>query len=449
MEQDIIEAVKKHPGNKIKFAIIDVDGILRGKYIHKDKFFDNIADHFGFCDVTYGWDSADQLYDESSITGWETGFPDGKATIDLSSFRQVPWDDDVPFFLADYSAGSPSAPVCPRSLLKSIVAEAENLGYFAEYAMEYEWFNFHINPTEAGYQSPTKPQPIFEGMYGYSITRLAQGSHYFNDIFDLCEAFDIKLEGLHTETGPGVFEAAIRKDSILRAADKGALFKTAIKEIANPYDITPSFMAKWNQKLPGCSGHMHQSLKDAEGNNLFFDTKAKNNMSPLMESFLAGQLHCLPVLVPMFAPTVNSYKRLVEGAWAPTTITWGIDNRTTALRILNDKENTTRIEHRVAGADVNPYLCMAAGLASGLYGIKNNMKLTTAATTGNAYANKRIKRLPTNLHEATQTMKRSKIAKDLLGESFVQHYCMTREHEWNQYLNTVSDWELKRYFEII
>ncbi|MCV9387746.1 glutamine synthetase family protein [Reichenbachiella ulvae] len=447
--KEIIEAVKEHPGNKVKFAIIDIDGVLRGKYIHKDKFFDNLDHGYGFCDVVYGWDSADKLYNKSSITGWERGFPDGIAKIDLESFRPIPWDNDVPFFLADYSAGDKMEAVCPRSLLKKIVTKAEGMGYFPQYALEFEWFNFH--KSEANNQSALKPQPqpIFDGMFGYSLVRIAQGSNYFNDIFDLCEAFDIKLEGLHTETGPGVFEAAIQKDAILKAADKAALFKTAIKEIAHPYDITPSFMAKWNQNLPGCSGHMHQSLLDENGKNVFYDQKAKPHMSPLMESFLAGQMEALPYLMPFFAPTVNSYKRLVEGAWAPTTLTWGFDNRTTALRILNDRPETTRIEHRVAGADVNPYLAMAAGLASGLYGIENNLRLDTPAFEGDAYSNGRLKSLPDNLHDANIAMKRSKLAKEILGEDFISHFAVTRDHEWNEYVSSVSDWELKRYFEII
>ncbi|UXP32983.1 glutamine synthetase family protein [Reichenbachiella agarivorans] len=443
--EEAIAAVKNHSSNKVKFAIIDIDGILRGKYIHKDKFMDQINGDFGFCDVVYGWDSSDALYHQSGITGWDTGFPDGKAKIDLDTFRQVPWDEDVPFFLADYAAGSPSKPVCPRSLLKQIIAKAESKGLFAQFAIEYEWFNFQSNSAE----KEITPKPISEGMFGYSLTRLAHATHYVNDIFDLCGSFDVQIEGMHTETGPGVLETAIQKDTILRAADKGALFKMAVKEIANQYDIIPSFMAKWNEKLPGCSGHLHQSILDQNGNNLFFDPKDEQHMSPMMKSYLAGQLHCLPYLMPFFAPTVNSYKRLVEGAWAPTTVTWGLDNRTVALRVLNDTASSTRIEHRVAGADVNPYLCMAAGLASGLYGIENNLKLETPAISGNAYANKRVKRLPSNLNEATQAMKKSKLAKDLLGEEFIQHFAMTREHEWNEYLKTVSDWELKRYFEII
>jgi glutamine synthetase len=151
----------------------------------------------------------------------------------------------------------------------------------------------------------------------------------------------------------------------------------------------------------------------------------------------------------MYAPTINSYKRLVEGAWAPTTITWAVDNRTTALRVLCGGSSSTRLETRVVGSDSNPYLAMAACLASGLYGIKNKMKLTIAPTSGSGYADKKNGVLPSNLHEATKAMKESAVAKELFGDAFVQHFTGTREWEWRQYAKAVTDWELKRYFEII
>ena len=168
-----------------------------------------------------------------------------------------------------------------------------------------------------------------------------------------------------------------------------------------------------------------------------------------MESYIAGQLLCLPHILPMYAPTINSYKRLVEGAWAPTTLTWAIDNRTTALRVLKGGASSTRLETRVVGSDSNPYLAIAACLASGLYGIKNKLKLKTAATIGNGYANTTNGTLPRNLWEASQAMKNSAVAKELFGEEFVAHFTGTREWEWRQFSKVVTDWELKRYFEII
>jgi glutamine synthetase len=192
-------------------------------------------------------------------------------------------------------------------------------------------------------------------MFGYSILRSSLKNPFFNDLFELLKNFNIPLEGLHTETGPGTYEAAITYADILEASDRAVLFKTAVKEIAYKHGIMASFMAKVNEQLPGCGGHVHQSLWNKEGNkNLFYDEADQFRMSELMKSYLAGQLHCLPHVLPMFAPTINSYKRLVEGAWAPTTLTWGVDNRTTALRVLSGGSKSCRLETRVIGSDVNP-----------------------------------------------------------------------------------------------
>jgi glutamine synthetase len=172
-------------------------------------------------------------------------------------------------------------------------------------------------------------------------------------------------------------------------------------------------------------------------------------MSELHKQYLAGQLYCLPHILPMYAPTINSYKRLVEGAWAPTTITWAVENRTTAFRVLNSSEAYTRLETRIPGADTNPYLAMAAALASGLYGIKNKLTLNIAPTTGNGYQDTTNGSIAANLYDATIAMKNSAIAKELLGEPFVEHFTQTRLWECKQFNKIVTDWELKRYFEII
>jgi glutamine synthetase len=172
-------------------------------------------------------------------------------------------------------------------------------------------------------------------------------------------------------------------------------------------------------------------------------------MSDVMKHYLAGQLHCLPHVLPLYAPTINSYKRLVEGAWAPTTTSWGIENRTTALRVINTSAKDTRLETRVPGSDTNPYLAISAALASGLYGIKNKLPLNQPSTIGNAYGNASNHKLPSNLFEATSTMQNSDLANELFGQDYVRHFCQSRLWEWKQFSKSVTDWELKRYFEII
>ena len=455
----LLAYLDEHQIQKVKFAFADIDGVLRGKIISREKFRAGLADGYGFCDVVFGWDSGDVAYDNAAFTGWHTGFPDRPVRIDLGTFRQIPWESDLPFFLADFSGGDaisnvPDVPACPRSLMKRVAAQATEMGYRAEMAQEFEWFNFRETPHTLAQKAFRNLTPLTPGMFGYSVLRTSLESQFVDDLFTQLGRFGIPLEGLHTETGPGVYEAAIHHDTALNAADKAVLLKTAVKEIAYRHGFVATFMAKWNADLPGCSGHVHQSLWSPDGEqnasrNLFFDTTAPDDLSTLARQYIAGQLHCLSHILPMYAPTINSYKRLVEGAWAPTTLTWGFDNRTVAVRVLNHAEAYTRVEMRVPGADTNPYLAMSAALASGLYGIRHGLSLDVPPTTGNGYQNTTNGKLAASLHDATYLMRDSPVAAELFGEGFVTHFCQTRDWECRQYASQVSDWELKRYFEII
>jgi glutamine synthetase len=445
----LIEELKADPQGKVKIAVVDIDGVLRGKIIHRDKFLSILESGFGFCDVVLGWDMGDVCYDNASYTGWHSGYPDALAALDLKTFRRVPWDNKVPFFLADFREknGSP-LPICPRGLLKRIAAQAADAGFAPVFSQEFEWFNFRETSQSLAGKGFRDPEPITEGMFGYSLLRASENQGFFNDLFTLLGEFGVPIEGLHTETGPGVYEAAILYDDVLEAGDRAVLFKAGVKEIGRRHGILPTFMAKWHSNLPGCGGHVHQSLWDRDKKkNLFFDASDENKISELMRHYIAGLLHCLPELLPLYAPTINSYKRLVEGVWAPTSLSWGIDNRTTAVRALPGSAKSTRVEFRVIGSDVNPYLVMAAALASGLYGIKKRLKLDIPATRGSAYGQKRT--LARDLGEATEKLKRSELARELLGDAFVTHFVETREWEWRQYEKAVTDWELKRYFETI
>jgi glutamine synthetase len=466
---DLLHQLEVAGTEKVKLAITDIDGVLRGKVISFDKFKSIAGSGFGFCDVVFGWDAGDQAYDNGAFTGWHTGYPDAMAVVDVDTMRRVPWEDGLPFFLADFRVGPAVAgasageggealPVCPRGLLKRVVRQAEEEGYTAYFSQEFEWFNFIAASDDPAQRSFAALKPMTQGMFGYSILRASQGSAYFHALFDELKKFGVPLEGLHTETGPGVYEAAILYSGVLEAADRAVLFKSGVKEIAYRHGVVPTFMAKVSETLPGCSGHVHQSLwRAAEagasaadgGVNLFHDPATSAGMSSLMESYMAGQLYCLPHILPMVAPTVNSYKRLVEGAWAPTTLTWAVDNRTTALRALPGSASSTRLETRVVGSDANPYLAMAACLAAGLYGVRNQLALNVPATRGSGYADKSNGVLPRNLWEATQAMKVSPLARELFGEAFTDHFVRTREWEWRQFGRVVTDWEMKRYFEII
>ncbi|MBT3981187.1 MAG: glutamine synthetase [Bacteriovoracaceae bacterium] len=451
MNQEILNEIHDSGVTKVKVAITDIDGVMRGKIINTQKFLASANGGFGFCNVVFGWDANDLCYENAGIeyTGWHTGYPDAQAEIDLTTFRHIPWEENTPFFLADFKDSSgKTLEICPRGLLKKVRKDCMDQGFKAVFAQEFEWFNFREDSVELNDAEFVAPNPITRGMFGYSVLRASQNGEFFNDLFDLMGEFDVEIEGLHTETGPGVYEAAIMYNEVLEAADRAVLFKASAKEIGDRHGIIPTFMAKWNDKLPGCSGHIHQSLW-RDGKNVFFDKADPNKMSEVMKSYMAGLLLGLPQVLPMYAPTVNSYKRLVEGMWAPTTLTWGIDNRTTALRALPGSEKATRIENRVVGSDVNPYLAMAASLACGMYGVKNKLKLETPAITGNGYEEKSYGVLPRNLWDATKAMEKSEMANELFGETFVKHFCATRIWECKQFDKSVTDWELKRYFEVI
>jgi glutamine synthetase len=448
----ILEAVRKYPGNRVKVAVADIDGVLRGKYLHKDKFFSAAEGGFGFCDVVFGWDSQDVCYDNTTITGWHKGFPDVLARIDLRTHRNVPWDEGVPFFLGEFvwqkDGKEAPFPLCPRQLLKRVLARAERMGLMPMCGMEFEWFNFSETPQSWADKKGVDPEPISPGMFGYSLLRANAAQPYFAALFNEMGAFGVPIEGLHTETGPGVYEVAILFSEALEAADRAVLFKAGAKEIGARFEIMPSFMAKWSARYPGCSGHIHQSLSDGKVNR-FYDPKGRHGMSKLFESYLAGQVEGLMQFAPMFWPTINSYKRLVDGFWAPVKPTWGVDNRTASFRVIPGSPKSTRLETRCPGADVNPYLAMAAVIAAGLNGVEKGMKLTAKPITVTNEGSENVPRAPRTLIETTQVFRRSDAARDWFGDEFVDHFAATREWEWRQWLDAVTDWERQRYFEII
>ncbi|MEI7514340.1 MAG: glutamine synthetase family protein [Betaproteobacteria bacterium] len=452
-EHSAVAHVRRSGAQKVKVAVSDIDGVLRGKYLHIDKFLGACAPYpaggFGFCDVVLGWDMMDVTYDNTSATGWQHGFPDALARLDLGTARQVPWDSDVPFFLGEFVQADGSAHAqCPRQTLKRVLRRAEKMGFRVMTGMEFEWFNFLETPQTWAAKKGVGPEPLTPGMFGYSLLRMNQNQGFFNAIMDDMRAFGVPIEGLHTETGPGVYEAAIAFSEALEQADRAILFKTGAKEIGARFGIMPSFMAKPNQALPGCSGHIHQSLSDGTS-NAFFDAKAPRKMSALFESYLAGQVHCMMDFAPLIWPTINSYKRLVDGYWAPVKPTWGMDNRTASFRVIAGSPKATRLETRCPGADVNPYLAMAAVISAGLEGVEKGLKLSTPPITGTNVGAEHIERAPRTLVETNRIFERSAIARDWLGDGFVDHFAATRDWEWRQWLDGVTDWEMKRYFEII
>ncbi len=426
----------------VKIALTDMDGILRGKYIHRDKLYAALDGGLGFCDVVLGWDSNDQMYDNVTYTGWHTAYPDAPVRIVPDTCREIPFEDTV-LFLAEFAP--PAEAVCPRGLLRRVLERAKGLGFEPYAALEYEFFMFEETPHSVRAKHYRDLKPISPGFFGYSTLRNSVYAEFYHELLELAEAMDFPIEGLHTETGAGVLEAAIGVDKALAAADKATLFKTFTKVLAQRKGWMATFMAKWSKDWPGQSGHLHLSLKDA-----FHDASRPNGMTPTMEHFVAGQQQLLPELLAMVAPTVNSYTRLIPGFWAPTHATWGVENRTCALRVIPGSPKSQRVEFRIGAADGNPYLVTAAALAAGLYGIEHQLPLRPPIT-GSSYAVKHADELalPLTLWDAAQRLKGSRVARELFGDPFVDHYAATREWEEREARKAITDWQLQRYFEII
>lgn len=441
----LLEELAKHDFAYARVGVFDIDGQLRSKLVSREKLLKILDEGFGFCNVINAWDMKDVCYPAYA----QTGYPDEWVFPDPSTLRYIPWQAHRPFILADFDNSTDGLGVsCPRSLLKRVLKGYESLGIQPKIGMDIEWFNFWENSQSLLEKGYTDPLPITRDMFGYSTSRLNQQHHYVEDLLNFLNEFAIPVEGLHTETGDGVYEAALSYREALSFADNAALFKASVKEIANNHGITACFMAKWNASLPGCSGHLHQSIHEEKtGRNLLFEG---GGLSQMGQHFLAGQLHCLPYVLPMYAPTINSYKRYVKGSWSATTVSWGEENRTTAVRVIPGRNSiNSRVEMRVPGADANPFLSICAALASGLYGIKHKLPLDIAATEGSEYEGTSHTPLPTSLEAAISHMKSSKIPVELFGSDFTEHYLITRDWECEQYNVAVTDWERRRYFETI
>lgn len=431
----------------VKVGVFDADGIMRGKYMARDKFLSALEKGFGFCDVVLGWDSNDQLYDNVTLTGWHTAYPDAEVRVLPDTMRLIPFEDDLPLFLGEFAG--PHEAACPRGALRNVLARAADMGFGVKSAIEFEFFMFEETPHSVREKRYKGLKNITPGFYGYSMLRSTVHADFYKELLQTALAMDFELEGLHTETGPGVLEAAIRVDDALAAADKAALFKTFTKVLAQRRGWMATFMAKWSRDWPGQSGHIHCSLTK-DGRGAFHDPSKPNGMSDTMRWWIGGQQALMPELLAMVACTVNSYTRLIPGFWAPTDATWGIENRTCALRAIPGSEKSQRVEYRIAAADINPYIALAAAIGSGLWGVENRIE-PDPAIVGNSYEKTHApeRQLPRTLWDAAQRLKGSAAARSLFGDVFVDHYAATREWEEREFRKAITDWEMERYFEII
>ncbi|HEY5072210.1 MAG TPA: hypothetical protein VII63_09275 [Caulobacteraceae bacterium] len=446
--ETLIGLVRSDAFKAFKVGVTDIDGVLRGKYMHRDKLISSLKGGFGFCDVVLGWDLDDRLLDNLTYTGWHTAYPDVEVRLLPGSARPIPFEDKTLFLLGEF-AGRAEA-ICPRGLLRRVLARAEALGFSAKAGFEFEFFVFDETPRSIREKGYRNLQTITPGAFGYSVLRSSVHAELYHELLELCETMRMPLEGLHTETGAGVLEAALQADGALEAADRAALFKTFTKILFQRRGLMATFMAKWSPNWPGQSGHIHISLAGLAGEPVFHQEDTPHAMSQTMRWFVGGQQRLMPELLAMIAGTVNSFTRLTPGFWAPTSASWGIENRTTALRVVGGGPKSQRVEHRVGAADINPYIALSAALGSGLWGIENRIE-PTAPVSGDAYAQSPSDDLAfaATLGEAAERLKGSAAAVTLFGREFVDHFAATRVWEERQFRRAVTSWELERYFEII
>src|SRR2546426_3041230 len=309
--ESLKQSFKERGIRHVKIGLFDIDGVLRGKYISLEKFFSAVEHGMSFCDVVFGWDSGDTLYDNVKITGWHTGYPDAPVCVQLDTFRVIPWEPDTAFFLLDFQGSEKSAAaLSPRRVLERVAERARHMGFQAFSSAEYEYFFFRETSTSLREKHFQNLQPFSPGMFGYSVLRASTYADFLHQLIDSLNAFDVPIEGLHTETGPGVYETAICFDTIQRAADKAALFKTSIKEMAARAGLAATFMAKPYPNLPGCGGHVHQSLWSVDcSKNLFYAEDRPDRITDLMRAYIAGQISLMTEFAALSCPTINSYKR--------------------------------------------------------------------------------------------------------------------------------------------
>ncbi|KAM5346435.1 hypothetical protein ACJ41O_009440 [Fusarium nematophilum] len=456
---DNIAELLKHD-IKVKVAGVDADGILRGKIMAKEKFLSSVGSGFGFSSAIFGWDMHDTLFTHNVGLTEGAGYADFIAVPDLASFRRIPWENNIPFFLLRFVAGGAPVKACPRGMIQSLVQKLDDDNFKAFAGVELEFVNFQT-PTEDGYgretgrpnlaafllnNSPKALRPLTEGMFGYSITRPVASKDYFHEVFDASAAF-------------GCNALIVREAAEM--ADRVSLFKLLTKSIGIDHSVSPCFMAKSLHGMPGNSGHIHVSLTDKAGKNLFAREKPNPNarwpdiehLSDIGCHFLAGVLDALPDIMPLLAPTVNSYKRFVENFWAPVAITWGNEDRLSSIRLITPpvcKPSVVRLEIRIPGADLHPHYALSAIFGAGLRGIKNKLELTVPPSAARTAEDGPPILLANTLEKAVERFSApTSVARDIFDAEFVDFFTASRQHELRLWREAVTDWEFNRYIETV
>ncbi|MDH3713943.1 MAG: glutamine synthetase family protein [Gammaproteobacteria bacterium] len=429
-------------------AQVDMQGRLMGKRFQAEFFLDSAFEETHSCNYLLATDMEMFTVDGYQATSWSAGYGDYTMRPDLGTLRRIPWLDGTALVLCDVLDHHTLAevPHSPRAILKSQVARLEALGMHAMMASELEFFLFRESFEEAhekGYRGMT---PISAYNEDYHIFQTTKEEGVMRAIRTGLQGADVPVENSKGEADAGQEEINVRYTDALTMADRHVIIKNACKEIAWLQGRAISFMAKWNYSMAGNSCHIHQSLRSADGKPLFYDSKAEHGMSGLMRHYLAGLQHHATELTFFLAPYINSYKRFVAGTFAPTKIVWSMDNRTAGFRVCGADTEAVRIECRLGGADLNPYLACAALLAAGIDGIENELALEPAFV-GDAYGGTDVRNIPSSLREATAALDGSTMLREAFGETVIDHYLHAARWEQTEYDRRVTDWEIARGFE--
>ena len=448
---DLRRFIEQHGITTFKAGAVDIDGVWRGKRIAAPYFADAVwRKGTNICNILFGWDLHDVPIPGLTYTGWQTAYPDVVLVPDLSTLAVVPWEPGTASVICDVHEldGAP-LPLSPRALLRRVAEQAAEAGYEAMCGYEFEFYVLRGTAEDLASRGFRDLAPLTHGNHTYSLYRDAGSEYIIGDIRKQLAAYGIYIEASNSEHGPGQFEVNFRYCTALQAADQAMMLKHSVKEIAASHGCTASFIAKLSPEWAGSSAHLHQSLHGLDGSAAFANPTDPARLSAIGEAYLAGVLDLAKDFTALYLPTINSYKRTEGGSWAGSSVTWGTDNRTVAVRAIPGSGPAARIENRVAGADANPYLVIAGNLAAGLHGIRKGLAPPTPVT-GNAYeqADDTVA-LPASLEAAAAALAGSTTARTLLGDAFVDHFAATRRWEVNQSRSAVTDWEIARYLEHI
>jgi len=425
-------------------AFTDMQGRLMGKCCSARYFLEEVLSHGAeACDYLLAVDVEQNTVSGYEVSSWERGYGDFALLPDLATLRLVPWKDRTAMVQCDvaWADGSPVR-VSPRQVLREQVRRLAEHGLSAFVGTELEFIAFSTSFEEAWASGYRDLVPVNQYNVDYSILGVARAQMLLDAIRRGMEGAGLYVESVKGECNLGQHEIAFRYADALTTCDNHVVYKNGAKEIAASLGSSLTFMPKFDSR-EGNSCHIHISLRAATGEAVLAGD-GPHGFSPMMENFIAGQLTLLRELTLLLAPNINSYKRFAEGSFAPTTVAWGLDNRTCALRIVGSG-HALRLENRVPGGDVNPYLAVAALIAAGLHGIDHRLELEPMLE-GNAYASAKP-RVPASLAEAAQLLRGSEVAAKAFGEDVVAHYVRAAEVEVEAFQKAVTDWERSRGFE--